>query len=281
MITIVSLGYAGRLGNQMFQYATLMSLAKKTGFAPVVPQRNTNIKPDGTYDAANNKWIEYRFLLNECFNLNIPFASDDTLVQLNSFYQEPNFQYDKNILNINDNTGIEGYFQSYKYFDEIKDDIKKEFLFKEEIFNQSYENINSLIDHKNGYDELVAIHVRRGDYIGLPGFEKLGIEYYQTAINKFNDANYRFVVFSDDIDWCKGLFGEDESIYYSEGQTEYVDMCMMSMCDHFIIANSSFSWWAAYLGQNTDKRVVAPLLWFNPSVGNNTKDLFPPEWELI
>lgn len=281
MITITSLGYAGRLGNQMFQYATLMALGKKTGFKPVIPQTNRNIKPHGTYDAASNKWIEYRFLLHECFNLNISFATDEELKTLNSFYREPHFHFDENLFKINDNTGIDGYFQSYKYFQEIEDKVKKEFLFKEAIFTSSYEKINSLIDHKNGYDELVAIHVRRGDYIALPGFQECSAEYYQSAINKFDDANYKFVIFSDDIEWCKSTFGEDESLYYSEGQNEYVDMCMMSMCDHFIIANSSFSWWAAYLGQNTDKRVIAPLLWFNPEVGNNTKDLYPKDWELI
>jgi hypothetical protein len=281
MITINNLGYAGRLGNQMFQYATLMSLAKKTGFKPGIPQQNTNIKTHGTYDVTNNKWIEYRFLLNKYFNLNISLISDDKLKQLNYFYQEQYFHYDERLFDIKDNTSIEGYFQSYKYFEEIQNEIKKEFLFKEEIFNVSYEKINSLINHENDYDELVAIHIRRGDYIGLSGFEKLGVEYYQTAINKFCNVNYKFVIFSDDIDWCKSVFGEDESIYYSESQPEYVDMCMMSMCDHFIIANSSFSWWAAYLGQNKNKRVIAPLLWFNPNVGHNTKDLCPMEWELI
>jgi len=279
MITIKSLGYAGRLGNQMFQYATLFSISKKTGFDAIIPNQNLIIKPEGTYDVANKKWIAYRFILNECFNLSIPFGDD--LSKFDKFYKEPHFHFDENIFKISDNTLIEGYFQSYKYFDDVKNEIKKEFLFKENIFNYSYKKMNSLFDCENRTNEIVAIHVRRGDYVGLPGFIKLDTNYYQNAINKFDDKKYIFFIFSDDIEWCKNVFGEDESIYYSEGETEFVDICMMSLCDHFIIANSTFSWWAAYLGQNANKKVIAPLQWFHPSVGNNISDLFPIGWELI
>jgi hypothetical protein len=282
MITITTLGYAGRLGNQMFQYATLMSLANKTGFKPVIPARNLNMKPDGTYDLANKFWIEYKFLLNECFHLDIPFATDEELSIINKSYKEPHFHYDENLFKIEDNTGIDGYFQSYRYFEDIENDVKGAFIFLGEIVEPALNNINSILNYKDGYDELVAIHIRRGDYVGNPsGFPACTPEYYQTAINKFDDKNYRFVIFSDDIPYCKSIFGEDDALFYSEGNNQYMDLCMMSLCDHFIIANSSFSWWGAYLGENENKKVIGPSVWFGPSTGNNTKDLMPKEWELI
>ena len=278
MITITTLGYAGRLGNQMFQYATLLALAEKTGFEPVIPAKNENIKPDGTYDMANNFWIEYKYILNECFHLEIPLVSDDVL-KLENFYKEPHFHFDENVFNIKDNTGLDGYFQSYRYFENIKDVLSTVFNFKDSIFFPCKDKANKLND---GFDELVSVHIRRGDYVGNPaGFPACTPEYYQTAINKFDDKNYKFVIFSDDIHWCKSVFGEDDALYYSEGQDQYHDLCLMTLCDHHIIANSSFSWWGAYLGYNENKKIIGPALWFGPSTGNNTKDLMPKEWELI
>ena len=95
----------------------------------------------------------------------------------------------------------------------------------------------------------------------------------------FNDKEYAFVIFSDDINWCKEYFGESERIYYIDKNIDFVDMCMMSLCDHNIIANSTFSWWGAWLSNSED--VIAPTNWFGSEAGLDDKDLVPERWERI
>jgi hypothetical protein len=88
-----------------------------------------------------------------------------------------------------------------------------------------------------------------------------------------------YVIFSDDIDWCKSVFGISEEIYYIEGEEDYIDLYLMSMCTHNIIANSTFSWWAAWLNKNPDKVVVAPKTWFGPAIQDKpTDNIIPLEW---
>jgi hypothetical protein len=105
-------------------------------------------------------------------------------------------------------------------------------------------------------------------------------DYYFDAMTEFMDGDYCFLIFSDDIQYAKELFGEQENIVYVEGNDPAVDMCMMTMCDHNVIANSSFSWWGAWLNDNTNKKVVAPKRWFGPAYKHvhNTKDLYPESW---
>jgi hypothetical protein len=105
-------------------------------------------------------------------------------------------------------------------------------------------------------------------------------DYYFDAMTQFMDGDYCFLIFSDDIGYAKELFGQQENIVYVEGNDPAVDMCMMTMCDHNVIANSSFSWWGAWLNDNTNKKVVAPKRWFGPAYKgiHDTKDLYPQSW---
>jgi hypothetical protein len=104
--------------------------------------------------------------------------------------------------------------------------------------------------------------------------------YYQNAINEIYDNNdYQYFIFSDDIAWCKEVFGESDSIYYSEGNSHYVDLCLMTMCNHNIIGNSTFGWWGSWLNNNLNKKVVVPKQWFGPALNHlDTKDMTPKEW---
>ena len=102
--------------------------------------------------------------------------------------------------------------------------------------------------------------------------------YYKEAI-KLMDVN-KFIVFSDDMSWCKENFVGDEFIFM-ENNSDYIDLWLMSLCDNNIIANSSFSWWGAWLNQNPNKKVIAPKKWFGPAINHNTKDLIPESWIII
>jgi hypothetical protein len=265
MITHKSIGHSGRLGNQMFQYAALKALSLKTGYEMFLPN-NTSIKPDGCYDMTNNKWIEYKLDLFDCFNLSCDIFSNSLV----NTYQEKGFIFEPEIFNISDDTAIEGYFQSYKYFDEFKQDIINDFTFKFDILNKCKNFILQFINP-------LAIHIRRGDYVNHPGFWNITPEYIQEAINQFSDNDYTFIIFSDDIKWCKQIF--PEWAIFVEGNNQFEDLCLMSLCDHNIISNSSYSWWGAYLNQNPNKKVIAPKNWFTDPKPLN--DLYPNNWIII
>lgn len=266
MITHRSIGYSGRLGNQMFQYAALKALSLETGYECFLPN-HLAIKPDGAFDFTNRKWLEYRLDLLECFEINTPIQENS----LTNLYQERGFTFDPSILLIDDSTAIEGYFQSYRYFESFEDQIRKEFTFKLEIL----ERCKNIISQ---YTNPVAIHVRRGDYVLHPGFWTVTPEYLVSALHAFDPGpNATYLVFSDDVEWCKEVFGEE--FIFIEGNNQYEDLCLMSLCKHNIISNSSFSWWAAWLNTNPDKKVVAPTNWFTEP--KPITDLYPTNWILI
>jgi hypothetical protein len=265
MITHKSIGYSGRLGNQMFQYAALRSVSLKTGFDCFLPN-NTKIKQDGVFDFTNNKWIEYKLDLLDCFDIKCPVLEIDLPLE----YQEQNFTFDSKIFNISDNISIEGYFQSYRYFIGYKNEIKKEFTFKQEILTKNIQIIST-------YSNPVSIHIRRGDYVNHPNYWSITPEYIQKALSYFDDDEYTFLIFSDDINWCKQIF--PEGVIYIEGNNAFEDLCLMSLCNHNIIANSSFSWWGAYLNNNINKKIIAPSNWFANS--KPLIDLYPPNWIII
>jgi len=122
------------------------------------------------------------------------------------------------------------------------------------------------------------LHVRRGDYLQLPTHHPTcTIDYYHKALANFDG---KVLVFSDDIDWCRKTF-QDPRFEFVKGNLDYIDLYLMSMCKNNIIANSSFSWWAAWLNDNKDKKVIAPKKWFGPAISHNTMDLYPKKWRLL
>ena len=138
MITHNSIGYSGRLGNQMFQYAALKAVSLETGIPCFLPN-NVKIKLDGAFDFTNNRWIGYKLDIVDCFNITSPLIDN----QPSEFiYQEKEFTFNPEVFNIQDNTAIEGYFQSHKYFEKHKDVILNEFTFKEHILNKCSEAVS-------------------------------------------------------------------------------------------------------------------------------------------
>jgi hypothetical protein len=265
MLTHKSIGYSGRLGNQMFQYAAAKAQALRLNVDCYLPN-HTAIKQDGCFDYTNNKWIQYKLDLYDCFNISAPLLNQTE----NNLYIESNFSYENLILEVSDNTAIEGYFQSYKYFEDCKDVIFKEFTFKDEILDKCKLEISK-------YTNPVAIHIRRGDQVAHPNMWNVSLEYIQAALEQFIDEEYTFLIFSDDIEWCKQVF--PEGVVFMEGNDQYEDLCLMSLCNHNVISNSSYSWWAAYLNQNENKKVVVPSNWFIPE--KPLTDLYLNNWIVI
>jgi hypothetical protein len=179
---------------------------------------------------------------------------------------------------------LNGYFQKETYFNNYAHEIHKAFVFKKELTGVNVSIKNDILNSNS-----VSLHVRRGDYVTS---EKTGIyhgvcslEYYTSAIQTltklYNDLH--FFVFSDDIEWCKthlNIPGEVFFVSNNNGPNSYLDMELMSLCNHNIIANSSFSWWGAWLNNSKNKVVIAPKKWFADS-SINTDNLYPKNWLVI
>ncbi|MDD3435541.1 MAG: alpha-1,2-fucosyltransferase [Candidatus Gastranaerophilales bacterium] len=278
--------FNGGLGNQMFQWAFARSLEKKTSFQAFFDMSYFTKKYARPYDL-------------EIFNVN-PRKIEDFWLKLRleiiwklrrrlknkkflglKFYCEPHFEFDENIFQIEPNTYIEGFFQSEKYFKEIEDDLRNDFQFKNPPAKQNEE-----LTAKIGTVNSVSLHIRRGDYVQKKRFQNLyapcSLDYYRRGVEYIaqNYANPTLFIFSDDIEWVKqNLNLPYESVYVSHntGKKSFEDMRLMSLCKHNIIANSSFSWWGAWLNNNPKKIVIAPQKWFNDE--NIVQiDVIPQNW---
>lgn len=168
---------------------------------------------------------------------------------------------------------IDGYFQSEKYFLDNKKEVLEIFRPNEEIEDIIYKKYSNILT-KNS----VSLHVRRGDYIRYPTHHPvLSVDYYLTGLNIIKNYD-NVIVFSDDIEWCKENF-KFKNIFFIEREKDYIELFLMAKCKNNIIANSSFSWWGAWLNQNIDKIVIAPNVWFGPVYHHyNMQDLIPETW---
>lgn len=202
-----------------------------------------------------------------------------------NFYKEKSFCFDPEVFNLKSNTYLDGFWQSPKYFNKIKNTISKVFLFQDYL-PDALTTLANEIENSNS----ICLHVRRGDYVSHPNANKFhgvkGIDYFDTAISLVAQilTDIKIYVFSDDISWCiQNLKSEFittfvEYEYPHKKPKDYFRL--MILCKHFIIPNSSFSWWAAWLNQNPQKIVIAPKKWFNdPMI--DTSDLIPDNWVTI
>lgn len=263
MIGFNSLGHLGRLGNQMFQFASLKGIARNNNYEYCIPP-----------SLNRNEWTDHQlfncFKLSKTTSLNIQYIDDRRPI-----VEEETFEFNENLFNsCPDWVDIRGFFQSEKYFKHISKEIKSDFEFKDEIKIPCLESFQE-------FENPISLHVRRTDYITNPNHSILPLTYYEKALLEF-DSNRQVLIFSDDAEWClnQKIFDSDRFIV-SESKNSYIDMCIMSLCKDHIIANSSFSWWGAWLSDSD--RVIAPLDWFGDSNNKhlNTKDIIPEEWEKI
>lgn len=251
MISFID-GYFGWLGNQMFQYAATKALSLHVGTECSFPRNKPSLYDLFPISAAWMRGLDFRVT-----------------------YQEPHFHFDPAFWDLKNGAVLSGYFQSEKYFAPYAEQIRREFMLP-----PSYLHIPPLAAR----GETVSVHVRRGDYLSpelRDHHPPLTMEYYRAAMARFPGA--RFQLFSDDPGWCLLNFRDaGYKVEISTGHTAPEDMALMASCDHHIIANSSFSWWGAWLGRNPGKRVVAPAAWFGPSKPLpqwDTRDLLPESWE--
>lgn len=282
----------GGLGNQLFQYATGRRVALKNGLPLKLDLSWFKDQPERPYS------------LNH-FTINETIATSDEIAQLkknemnplklivvkfNEFgkpyyhrkhIQEKSLDFDRNILQISGSAYLDGYWQSEKYFKDIENIIRKEFtvISPPDSVNTNYAQ---MIQSSNA----VAIHVRRGDYISNPSANQFhgtcSLEYYSRSIDQImsNIKNPHFFVFSDEPKWTQDNLKIDAPTTYvvhNPPDKNYEDLRLMSLCSHFIIANSSFSWWGAWLSKNKSKIVIAPSKWFQGTKYNDA-DLLPENW---
>lgn len=280
----ITLGNNGRLGNQLFQYAALKSLSVQKTIPMFIPHG------------------EHRLRNFRIRTIEVPIKELEISNKQMNQYVEKFFHYDSSLFDCDVGTNIHGYFQSEKYFEDIEYIIRREFklsdAFKEKYVQDYIKNIREKYPSK----QIVSLHIRRGDNVPSSGevnindkvlgslrpdkqnfHPLLSDEYINTSRKMFD--NCVFLVFSDsdkDIQWCKDNI-EGDNLVFSEKHDDITDFALMSLCDHNIIANSSYSWWAAWLNENPDKVVVAPKSrWFGSALAHhNLDDLFPKKWVLL
>jgi hypothetical protein len=253
----------GQLGNQFFQIAATTSLA--------LDQNAQAVFPDLIYQSEWNVPLNYK---------NVFFRFNTTAAAISYQYQEPHFHYAP--IPYQPNMSLFGYFQSEKYFKHHKKEILELFAPSEEILSYLNSRYSEIIQHP----KTVSVHIRMYKDTRPEYHPFVGWNYILQAILSF-DSDSLFVVFSDQIDFCKKKLKKiltSHNVVFIEGNRHFQDLYLMSMCKHHIISNSSFSWWGAYLNQNPGKTVIAPSpsRWFGPSMQHcNTQDILPSEWRTL
>lgn len=295
---ILTMREAG-LGSQMLQYAMVKSLAYDNQFEFKIDTRRVN---DPTSEAYHNGYE-----LDTVFNLD-DIASKQDIANLNKklFWQrliraigvkfkqfrkiptpnlikEKGLEYEK--IDIKDNSFLEGFWVSYRYYYHNIDVIRRCFSFQEPA-----DDLNRHYAKMIGECNAVSLHVRRGDYVTNQGFFEIvgvcSLDYYRNALKLIFEkvVNPVFFVFSDDIEWCKENLPlsnvEAHYLDHNKNDKSYLDMYLMSLCKHNIIANSSFSMWGAMLNSNPDKIVICPDKWSNTDVVKS-RDICLPDWNFV
>lgn len=283
----------GGLGNQMFQYAFASILAKKDNIAVLIDTSFFN-HIEKTPGFTTRKF-ELTLFNNLCTIA--PKKDVDSFYQLSKIhklkrklglnypkiYVESSFEFQKDTLSIKSPVYLKGYFQSYKYLVGYEDFIRKLFSFPVDTLDVINKELLITITSSNS----IAIHIRRGDYVSDKMIGEYhgscSLDYYFESIELLASKNKDFtlVFFSDDSDWVKEQFQDlpysKIFVDHNKEENSWKDMLLMKSCHHNIIANSSFSWWAAWLNVHPEKVVIAPKKWFVDSE-KNTTDLIPSEW---
>ena len=266
MISFNNLGNLGRLANQMFQYASLKGIARNRGYEFSIPPANVFGKRDPVVATAELN-------IYDVFGLD---KKNKVGLIPNQVLMERMHTFDAELFeNCPDNIDIFGYYQTQKYFEHIEDEIRDDFTFDSELIKSCKE----FLEYTYVFRDVIALHIRRGDYVSNPNHPSQSMEYYQRGLEMLPDLDV--IVFSDDAEWCKQqeIFSSDR-FSISEGNTTDADLCLMSMCQYHVIANSSFSWWGAWLAKS--KKVIAPKNWFGGDcVNKDVSDMEFANWTWI
>jgi Glycosyl transferase family 11 len=287
---------SGGIGNQLFQYALGKNLSVKN---------NVALKFETSeYTSDARKYSLSKFTIPESIlgistetnlvEIGLPSMRDKSLwgrmgrkifriteyfkpIYERKFVLEPCFNFYPDILKIKDDCYLSGVWQSEKYFKDSENIIRKELTLKNKLSIEAAHWIEKI-----GRCNSVSLHIRRGDYVDNPKVNQLyAMEYYTVAIELISQkiSNPVFFIFSDDMTWVKNNFEINRPSFYVSDKKipDYEELIIMSTCKHSVIANSSFSWWGAWLNKNPSKMVLTPKEWFNTK-NINTNDLIPSSW---
>lgn len=249
----------GGLGNQLFQYASGYGISKNNNKILLID--SSSYTTDNLRNFMLDKYPIKRIFKEPYYKANIHIVDS--------------FEYKPLKFNIHDKVYLEGYFQSEKYFKEYRKDILKMFKPSKKFLK----NIPKRYSFIASSEETLSVHIRRGDYLNSNGYHPIqSLEYYEEAIKRI--PHKHLVVFSDDLEWCKNNL-KYENMTFVDGLEDFEEIWLMSLCKNNIIANSSFSWWGAWLNENPSKRVIAPKKWFGDFVNLPTKDIYADGFEAI
>lgn len=285
----------GGLGNQMFQYSAGRALAERLGV-----ELKLDISAFDSYEL-RDYWLSF-------FNINVVSATDEEInllagsnrnrkkkksflekffggrdkLPVSYFKDDPIYLFNEKFSALPDNIYLNGYWQNQKYFNDIKEVLNKEFSLKEELSGESKEVLEKIETSTS-----VSLHIRRGDYATNEKVNNIyglcTLDYYKNAIEcieKSHGNNLEVFVFSDDTAWVNEnleINNQVTVVDHNGPERCYEDMILMSRCRHNVIANSTFSWWGAWLNSNKDKTVISPKKWFQ-SDKYDTSDLIPTDW---
>jgi hypothetical protein len=279
----------GGLGNQLFQYAFGKYLEKEMKYDVKFDVHTNRVGENFTSRDLDISKLNVQFAIASQADIkNFKFWDKGVLWRIERKVAQKNFLFSKRYIvqenahsilkNTPDNVYYDGYWQSYEYVDSVRETLLNEIKVSE-IF---YENYRSLLNEFESFDS-VAIHIRRGDYINIKVnaklFEVCDMDYYDKAIKLIKSTlpNAKFYIFTQDLEWAKENFSLDK-FKIVEGNSAIDDMMLMSFCKHNIIANSTFSWWSAWLNRNPNKLIISPLKWYKGKMNIQTINLIPTNW---
>lgn len=245
----------GGLGNQMFQYAYAKALQHKGYDVKLDISKFKKYKLHGAYQL-------------DKYNIDLEIANpiSESLPKkvLLKSVKESNLLFDKKMQTLQGNEYVKGYFQTEKYFTKIRAMLLEQFKIKVEISNKAQDIAKDILSFKN----TCSLHIRRGDYVSNPKAKSIhgtcSLDYYKKALQLVNSSynNTHFFIFSDDIEWAKKNLPVENTMYVEGTKIPHEDLYLMSLCHHNITANSSFSWWGAWLNTNLEKMVISPKKWY-------------------
>lgn len=249
-ITMTGLCTTENLGSQMSNFAALYCIARQSGHKIMFFKEHINQGKELQIHKHFKKIpIEIKSIedLTEDEKTHYIFHVDSSVIVDSKIFN----------LKIEANYNFIGLFNSYKHWYQNHKEIFEIYSFEPSVINEARQLVNKA---RESNKSVVSVHVRRTDY--LNGFhDNATIDYYKAAFKLFNSADVNYLIFSDDLPWCKETFSNIGNIFYSNGATAIIDMAAISLCDHNIIANSSFSFWGALLNKNKERRVVCPAVY--------------------
>jgi hypothetical protein len=289
--TLIIIKILGGLGNQLFQYAFAYSLARRTDSL-----LKSDIQGFENYDLREFELQRFNIVCELASKEeieNLKYKAESPFGRLlrklrkrprqhaTSFHSEPHFQFSKSIFDLRHSAYLDGYWQSEKYFRDYREELLDLFSLKNGFTHLSRAYLQDIEQCAS-----VALHIRRGDYVTDPITRsyhgRCDPEYYANAAAVIQQhlSNPHFFIFSDDLHWAKANLGFLDQFTFVESEDQAFaceEMILMSRCRHNIIANSSFSWWAAWLNKNPRKMIITPKQWFTDS-SVDTSDLLPGSW---